>query len=220
MITVGGAHYRSKEAVKDVCREIVARYRAGNDVTAEADDQFLRDLLALHPEYETKRGSGVAHFRIISGPWGAKSAGLAVVRITGEVVDFSWNACLTPPSHRAQVLGALRLLVANQMIDARNELLVSGEPLVCAVTAVDIPSVAELHMDHADPTFLVLAEQFVNQEGGYAAIGIQPDPGTGISYTELADKALAEKWRAHHKAHAVLRPVLRRVNLSDLRRTS
>lgn len=218
-ITIGTTHYRTKEAVRDVCRSIVQRYGIGGDVTGSDDDTFLHHLLELHPDYDLKRGAGIAHFRVIPHPeFGRNKAGIGIVRLDGDVVDFSWNSCLTPPSHRTQVLGALRRLVADQVIAARNAVLDSGQPLVCSVTGALIPSVAVLHMDHAAPTFLELAEQFISGNGGADAFRLLPDTGDGISYTGLEDKALEGRWRQYHREHAVLRPVLKRVNLSDLRR--
>ncbi|MFI5476653.1 DCL family protein [Streptomyces cacaoi] len=72
------------------------------DVTGPDDDAFLRHLLECHPEYDLKRGDGIAHFRVIAHTdHGRRSVGLALVRLDGEVADFSWNACLTPlkPAH-------------------------------------------------------------------------------------------------------------------------
>lgn len=218
-ITIGTTHYRTKEAVRNVCRGIVQRYGVDNDVTDPDEDAFLRDLLKCHPEYDLKRGAGIAYFRVIANThYGRNKFGLAVVRLDGEVVDFSWNACLTPPTHRAQVLSALRYAIADQVIAARNAALDVGQPLVCSVTGTPITSVAELHMDHADPTFLDLAGQFIANNGALDSFRILPDPGTGISYTELEDKALEGRWQCYHQERAVLRPVLKRVNLSDLRR--
>ncbi|MFJ9721007.1 hypothetical protein ACIRPQ_34605 [Streptomyces sp. NPDC101213] len=144
----------------------------------------------------------------------------AIVHIDGEVADFSWNACLTPLNQRTQVLAALRHAITDQIAAARNAALNSGKPLVCSVTGTPIPSAAELHIDHAAPTFLDLAEEFIAGNGGVDAFHILPDSGTGVSYIELEDKELEERWQGHHQERAVLRPVLKRVNLSDLRRVS
>jgi hypothetical protein len=218
-ITIGATHYPTKEAVRDVCRGIVQRYGVGGDVTDPDDDAFLRGLLERHPEYDLKRGPGIAHFRVIAHTdHGRRSVGLALVRLDGEVADFSWNACLTPLGHRTQVLAALWHAVADQVAAARNAVLGSGQPLVCSVTGAPIPSAAELHIDHADPTFLVLAEGFIAENGGADDFRILPDPGSGVSYIELEDKVLEGRWQDHHQERAVLRPVLKRVNLSDLRR--
>ncbi|MFJ2736068.1 DCL family protein [Streptomyces sp. NPDC087317] len=218
-ITIGATRYPTKEAVRDVCRGIVQRYGIGGDVTGSDDDGFLRHLLERHPEYDLKRGAGVAHFRVIAHTdYGRRSVGLALVRLDGEVADFSWNACLTPLSHRTQVLAALRHAIADQVASARDAALNSMQPLVCSVTGAPIPSAVELHIDHAPPTFLDLAEKFIAGNGGVDAFRILPDSGAGVSYTELEDKVLEGRWQDHHQERAVLRPVLKRVNLSDLRR--
>ncbi|MFE0449099.1 DCL family protein [Streptomyces fungicidicus] len=218
-ITIGATHYPTKKAVLEVCRDIVRRYGVGGEVTDPDDDAFLRHLLERHPQYDLKRGDGIAHFRVIAHTDnGHKSVGLALVRLDGEVADFSWNACLTPLSQRTQVLAALRHAITDQVAAARTAALSSGQPLVCSVTGAPIPSATELHIDHATPTFLVLAEEFTVGNGGMDAFRILPDPGTGVSYIELEDKALESRWQDYHRERAVLRPVLKRVNLSDLRR--
>ncbi|MEU3341961.1 DUF3223 domain-containing protein [Streptomyces sp. NPDC006668] len=220
-ITIGATHYPTKEAVRNICRAIVQRYGIGGDVTDPEDDSFLRDLLKCHPEYDLKRGIGIAHFRVIAHTdHNRRSVGIALIRLDGEVSDFSWNACLTPFSQRTQVLAALRHAIAEQVAQARDTALDSGQPLVCAVTGELIPSAAELHIDHADPTFLDLAEEFITVNGGVDAFRILPDSGAGITYIELEDKKLEELWQNYHRERALLRPVLKRVNLSDLRRTN
>lgn len=220
-IAIGTTHYPTKEAVRNVCRSIVQRYGIGGIVTDPDDDAFCRHLLERHPEYDLKRGVGIAHFYVIAHTdHGRRSVGLALVRLDGEEADFSWNACLTPLSHRTQVLAALRHAITDQIAASRNAVLNSGQPLVCSVTGSPIPSVAELHIDHAAPTFLVLAEEFIAGNGGPDTFRILPDAGAGVSYIELEDKALEERWQHHHQEHAVLRPVLKQVNLSDLRRTN
>ncbi|MER6332632.1 DUF3223 domain-containing protein [Streptomyces sp. NPDC001034] len=85
-ITIGATHYPTKEAVRNVCRGIVQRYGIGGDVTDPDDDAFLRHLLERHPEYDLKRGSGIAHFRVMAHTeHGRKSVGLgSFVWITGQ----------------------------------------------------------------------------------------------------------------------------------------
>lgn len=84
---------------------IVQRYGIDGDVTGPDDDAFLRHLLECHPEYDLKRGDGIAHFRIIAHTdHGRRSVGLALVRLDGEVADFSWNACLTPSASALRYL--------------------------------------------------------------------------------------------------------------------
>ncbi|MFD8766122.1 hypothetical protein [Streptomyces mirabilis] len=110
--------------------------------------------------------------------------------------------------------------VADQVAISRNAALSSGQPLVCSVTGTPIPSATELHIDHTAPTFLELAEYFIADNGGVDAFRILPDSSAGVSYIELEDKELEKRWQDHHQERAVLRPVLKRVNLSDLRRAN
>ncbi|MFG2662433.1 hypothetical protein, partial [Streptomyces sp. NPDC048425] len=113
---------------------------------------------------------------------------------------------------------ALRHAIDDQIAAARKRALNSVQQLLCSVTGAPIPGASELHIDHADPTFLALAEEFIGANGGVDAFRILPDAGAGVTYIELEDKALEASWQGHHLKHATLRPVLKRVNLSNLRR--
>lgn len=211
-ITVGERYYPTKKEAEEACRSVVDRYGPGAAVTGAEDDEFLRGLVALHPEYELKRGVGIAGFRVVRTAFG--TVGFVITRVDGSVIDFSWRECLKPTPHRTQVFKAFRHAIAPQIAETRRALLAAGN-LTCAVTGAPIPA-GELHIDHYDPTFLELAERFVAGNGGFDAIRIKPDPGQGISSLELEDQDLDEAWRVYHERHAKLRPVLDRVNLSDL----
>ena len=84
----------------------------------------------------------------------------------------------------------------------------------CAITGQPVaPSIA--HVDHASPsTFRALIDLFLAGEGlDYGALGVKPTTDAS-TVMELADAALAAKWRAFHQTHAILRITWDKANLS------
>ena len=98
----GGRAYPSKKAVKDRCRDLLG-------LTApfsEEDSSFLADLLALHPEADEKVGCGVVRFYADGDGWGKVCFWLE--RLDGGKTDWSFLACLDPPTHVDEVRAAMR----------------------------------------------------------------------------------------------------------------
>ncbi|WP_326611524.1 DCL family protein [Streptomyces scopuliridis] len=212
---MGDEHFRTKEAVRDRCRAIRDRYQGHPQVIGEDDDRFLRDLLALHPDYEFKKGHGITGFTVIRNDEHG-TYGFAVMRVDRTAIDFSWNTCLNPPTPRQKVLGCLRRAVKEQVVSHRDAVFAAG-PVTCAITGVPIASKHEAHVDHHTPTFAQIAEAFIAAQGGPDAFRISDDIPDGFSHAELADKELESVWQDHHQEVAVLRVVTKFANLSRRR---
>ncbi|MFJ6578025.1 DUF3223 domain-containing protein [Streptomyces sp. NPDC091368] len=217
-IWVGEDHFKTKEAVRDRCRAVRDRYLGQPQVTGENDERFLRDLLALHPDYEFKRGHGITGFTVIRNDLHG-TYGFAVMRVDGTVIDFSWNTCLKAPTQRQKVLGCLRRAIKDQVIAHRDAAFLAG-PVTCAITGVSITSKHESHVDHHMPTFAQIAEDFIASHGGPDTFRISDDVPDGFTHAELADKELEAVWQEHHQGVAVLRVVTKVANLSRRRTDS
>ncbi|MFD9511253.1 hypothetical protein [Streptomyces mirabilis] len=55
-ITIGATRYPTKEAVRNVCRDIVQRYGIGGDVTDPDDDAFCRGSSNVTPNTTSSAG--------------------------------------------------------------------------------------------------------------------------------------------------------------------
>lgn len=211
-IRIGDEVFATKKAAGDRIREILYRYGIGHALGA-ADESFMRDVLALHPESEQKIGVGVARIEVRQN---MGSRGFWVVRTDGSATDFSFLACLTPPTHEHDVRRALRTAVRDQVRAFRDRELVPGAR--CAVT-MELLDGLEVHVDH-DPPFEDLVRAFMAARGlsfGDMAVVATAD---GATDTVLADHALAAEWSVYHAEHARLRLTTRHANLSVLRRQS
>lgn len=186
-----------------------------DEVVGENDEEFLRDLIIRHPDYEQKAGVGVGGFVILRTEW--NNRGLILVRIDGSEIDISWQECLKAKSHAQQVRGCLRRAVKEQVIAHVVDAFPHG-PVVCAVTGENISSPREADVDHCQPVFENLAESFIQEHGGLEAFTIAPDNAAGFSAAELENTALVEDWQRYHRKQAKLRVVTKHANRSILRR--
>jgi len=211
-IIIGGRAFRTKKEALATIYEVRERTKVAGRALG-GDDEFLRDLLALHPQAETKVGNGVDHFDVRRN---INNDGFWIVRSDGSETDFSFMQCLYGTSQSAKVQSAMRYAVLDQKLAARDRAFGDAETLICPVTG-EVIGRQGCHMDHDEPTFIEIADAFARSVGGYDKIETVSDDG-GIG-RRFVDEAIAERWRTFHRERARLRAVSIRANLSVLRRS-
>ena len=213
-IEIGLLSFKSKKEAKDHVRLIFPKYEDGERISG-ADDAFLRDLILLHPESDSKVGVGISHFTIqFDQEWGT-ARHFVIAREDGSSTDFSLHTCIDGTNHRQDRFSAMRNAVAQQVIDFKiskfsGDLLPVCFYLNCALTE------SEAHVDHEAPqTFHFLANAWLQANG------------LKIEHLELVDNAdnqwirtlrhedQIRSWQKFHLAHARLRIISKRANLSD-----
>lgn len=210
-LLIGERTYRTKESAKAAIYEVRDRVKARGG-TSPDDDEFLRNLVALHPDAESKVGCGVDHFEVRRN---VNNDGFWIVRTDESETDFSFIKCLYGASQEAKVQSAMRYAVLDQKLAARDLAFAGADILTCPVTGEPI-RVGDCHMDHESPTFVEIADAFAEQVGGYASIEtISIDGDIGRRFVDFA---LSSRWQAFHAERARLRAVSVRANLSVLRR--
>jgi hypothetical protein len=211
---IGPREYPSKKAAQEAVRDVLYGYSVGSIVDKEEDHLLLLDLLDLHEEADAKIGTGVEAFAIappLKGPY----PGFEVIRTDGTRIDFSYLACLTPPTYRQQVRAAMRLEAeanSTAYLTSRAEAntLVSDE----SGRALDV---TDTHVSHyRGPSFAELAAAFAHDAGGWDAIELTTSSDRGRG--QFTDRQLAERWRAYHQEHAVLALLSSQENLRRPRR--
>jgi hypothetical protein len=197
---IGQRRYRTKGEAAEAVRKVLYRYAVGSVVDQEDDHLLLLDLLDMHHEADIKIGPGVEAFAI-APPQRGRYPGFEVIRTDGSRIDFSYQTCMKPPSHRQQVMNVMRDEVksdTNAYFESRRTAgsLVSdqsGTPLDSSNTAVSYFS---------GPSFVQIAEEFAESVGGWEAIQLTPSTEPGLG--RFTDRELAERWRNHHQERAVL----------------
>jgi hypothetical protein len=113
-VLVGNRSFALKKDAEQACRDILYRYEPGHRVAEIADEQFLLDLLELHPQRDEKFGCGVDHFEVRVNPKFVRQRTFYLVRVDRTETDFSFVKCLRSPSHRRLAMDAMRHEVSNQ----------------------------------------------------------------------------------------------------------
>lgn len=187
-IQLAGTTYPTKKAAAERVQQILRG--PTRDLSGE-EHAIVGDLLMRHPEAALKVGPGVARLFVAPAPEDAPGGWncFYVERLDGSITDFSYQRCLTPPTHRQDVLAAMRCEVAGQVSVAKARRV--GE-----------------HMDHRVP-FVELAEGFV-KANALQWDEIVVSPTTDNTWTSrLVDRQLAGRWQDYHERCAGLRPKTR-----------
>lgn len=212
-IRIGEIEFKTKKAATAAVREILYRYQPGDTLT-DSDAEFMLGVLCRHPEADEKVGCGVSSIQVEqNGP----TVGFWLTRRDGSRTDFSFVACITPPTKEAEAKAAMRLEIRNQIERYRESVFARRDETRCPIGG-DTITKATCHVDHASPTFTELVRGFLTIEGkALRDVAVLPTTD-GSTTTIMADRDLAARWSEYHRAHATLRTVSRAANLSTLRR--
>jgi len=210
--TIGAIKFKTKKAAGDAIRAVLYSYKPGETIKA-MDAAFIRDVLARHPESDSKIGAGVESFQVQRN---YATVGFWITRIDGSRTDFSFIACLSPPTKRQNVMAALKAEIRDQIALFRRAAFGSESEIKCEVTGEPITE-SNSHADHIRP-FIQLAEEFLDLEGlTVDEVGVIPT-ADGKLFNALSDRVLAVKWHSYHRMCAELRMVTAAANMGLLRR--
>lgn len=217
-VVIASLSFRTKTAAKEFFRTILGRYRDGERINPE-DDCYLRDLIAIHPESETKIGCGISHFTVDRDEVFRTTRHFMIHRNDGSKTDVSFLSAIDGRNERRDRLEALRRAIEGQILDFRASVFSSGRTVICPLRGVPITE-NSCHVDHELPmTFVCLVERWLASEKlTIAALQITPPIDNQI-VTELTCPGQLRSWQNFHRECAKLRVLSRRGNLSDAKLT-
>ncbi len=161
-VIVGDEYFPTKAAAEKRCREILYGHSLFEPIASD-DAEFLVDLIELHQRAAEKIGAGLDHFEV-QPVAGYNARGFQLFRADGTATDFSYKRCLNPADRRTQVKRAMRRAVKDQVLDFKARWFDEGGSR-CEITGEPV-TYDDCHVDHHEPTFDELAEQFITDEGG------------------------------------------------------
>lgn len=216
-IQIGAQTFPTKSEAKNHARAIMARYEEA-EIVIGADDLFLRDLVAIHPEAERKIGSGISHFTTKLDPVWRKNRHFVIVRTDGTDTDVSFHICIDGSNERRDVFHALRHAVAEQVISFQRAAFSDDILPICPFTN-EILSFSDAHVDHIPPdTFFALATRWMQQNGiEYQDVPLV-DNADNQWIRVMRDRTQEDSWCAFHQNSARLRIISRIANLSHAKR--
>ncbi|MDI9778464.1 DCL family protein [Pseudomonas putida] len=205
MYWLGPFEYPSKQALLDGLKEFLRKAPLGRIRNSEAI-QKLHLLLALHPDAERKIGVGVDHFLIARNTLAGR--GLRLVRTDGSEDSFSYKKCITGVAQSAhgKVCEALRFAVRPQLDSFRARL---TYPVECAISHEMIVHPNDLHVDHSEPFWQLLAHFCRTHQIDLSSL---ETTGNGMNLA-LVDHSISDAFVEYHLKHAHLQPSRKSANL-------
>jgi hypothetical protein len=212
---VGGERFKSKAALTERVRKILYSYPFEEELQPD-DFAFMSSLLLRHTESTRKIGVGLAKMKVMPGLH--KTRCFFLIRIDGTESDFSFVNCINGKAPLQDLRTAMRFAVQDQSRALRDAAFSRARVLTCPITGAVITS-AEAHVDHIPPdTFERLVDRFLLEHGVDPTTVALGGDGDGEMQCYLVDDAFRTTWTEYHRAHARLRIVSVRANLSDIRR--
>jgi hypothetical protein len=216
-LQIGGLSFPTRKAASEHFRKILWG-RPRYERIPEPDHTHLRWLLERHHEYAQKAGAGIDCFIIVDTIYSA--VGFNIIRVDGSTADFSYITALDgkAPSALRETVAALRWEVTDDILRAKSDYFAAHADadgtVACAITGRRV-SFKQSHADHAPPYFFgTLANAFLTAR----AVALTPDllePSADHQIMRrLADRKLAEDWRAFHHKLAVIRVVAAYENMA------
>lgn len=241
--SVAGREFMTKAALKDETRKIIVEHLDERVPAHHSDAVFLLTVLQHHLRFEEKAADGVAALHCYDGNTSGLHAyssrdmifpALDLEHMDGSRIDISWvkavgaisavgrsisrTAMATDAAlhHRDQLLTAMRAAVVPQVLQFRWDHHTAHGQYVSAMSG-PVEEGARVHVDHHDPTFLQLAQTWVDEQGGFGQVEL-----TGLDRHGAPGFARDEdlhSWYQYHQDHAVLRILTEKENLGRGART-
>jgi Protein of unknown function (DUF3223). len=206
-VSINGQFFATSAEFKAHIQKLLADIPQGV-VIEEPHHSFLCQLIRRHKEAADKIGTGIKYFKVLTNTnYGGKNRCFYLFRKDGTQTDFSYQKCVSTPTHWEEYLDALRSTVMDHLVAEREKAFGAAEEILCPVRKVMMTRSVS-YIDHTEPdTFLALADRFNDEEWIHEA---NPPVTEGNDLTcgrQLEDKGLEERWRYFHKMNAKLRVI-------------
>lgn len=171
---IGDFEFPTKKAAIEHVRKILWSYRPGTRLVGD-DAELITALAGLHPRAEEKIGVGIDHISVQTIDRGAP--GFRIKRLDGSADDLGHKRPFEGDlSHRNRVLKAMRRSVEHQIQSFRRTQFAAHPVWQCAHTGNLLRNDPLTHVDHVNPTFAELAEEYAASVGGFDAIAVTSSP--------------------------------------------
>lgn len=213
MYYIGDLQFRTKALCKQYAKQKIDALK-GLDIYPDHEDyEFLHDLIQNHDEYHRKVGSGIKHFTI-RGNLNNHSE-LMIFRTDGSDTVISWDYCtrFRSRTHLENISSAMRNAVSDHIISFKRNA-ISNSDLICALC--NNVCALEYHVDHFNPSFVVLRNKFLSNNG-YPLL-FTSCPHTNMTIFKDEDIAFRNKWISYHNENCNLQILCAKCNLTKTKK--
>jgi hypothetical protein len=211
---IGTTRFARLKDAQEAVKEVLYSVPLGAELIGTQLD-FIKAVVACHPDAADKIGPGISAISVRANPY--KQRGFWVTRVDGTEIDISYQKCVNgAPSQRQAVHAAFREAVRGQINAFRLSYFRTELHPRCALTDEPLVMGPGAHVDHEDPTFVELADQFLDLCG--AVDDIELVPGENGFGRRLKDAEILLQWSEYHECNARLRVVSKNANLTRKRK--
>jgi len=173
---------------------------------------FFNNLLKNHPKYEIKKGVGINYFYIQNNPLTTKYYQTLIKRLDGSDVDFSWVYCcqFRVRENKFYLDRAMRFVVKNDTIGFKQKQTI----LICTICNVDNEPYENYHVDHDNPSFCELKNNFLQLTTQLMPIDFLEYNIDDPNIFKDSDKGFENEWKEYHTQNCNLQILCDNCNLN------
>lgn len=205
----------TKEHITKECQRILRSTPLNGCVENQSDFEFLLSLFQCHSEWDIKQGGQkIKRIEVRRTDWNNKCFWL--VREDGTGTDISFKACLKSITKEENVKRACRTAEDPRILEYKRSLTF---PRICTISHEVLNSLKDTHIDHYDPDFDVIVNEWAELHGGYYELSKHVNMVEDDSIrTEFVDPKLSESFAEYSKNRGKIRAISKRANLSMRRK--
>lgn len=213
-IQINEIGFKTEKDAQEYARQILYAGPVGS-LLNDNEFQFMRAYFVhFHHNWKGKFGIGLKAFKRVRQHISGKYMAFEVVRQDGSQTDISYiTSAIKKPNPMRDFKKALRDVINPQIMEYKRSILPDIKSRVsCHISGRSI-SLLDCHIDHFDPTFDQMVQDFISIEGIVEVEELISESVDNQYLPKITDSELANRFYQYHLKVAKLRPVHQIENL-------
>ncbi len=214
---IKGIGFKTDKSVQEYAKNILY-FGATNSVLSEEEFNFMYGYFeSIHHEWKFKLGNGIKSIHRTLDKVTGKYRAFEIERLDGSKTDISYivSNIKTPNLHN-DFKKALRYIVMPQILEFKKNFFQFPVTKFCEFTG-DIITFSNCHVDHFEPTFDELVNNFIVGNNITDLKNILEPNKDNQTICKLSDKGISKSFFDYHLKNANLQAVSVKANLSILK---
>lgn len=215
---IAGRKFDSKKSCQDFAKSILYSDTIGSVLSGGDLDYMLAFFQQFHSEWILKKAGGIKYIRRVKEPLYGKHRAFWIERLDGTETDISYIIHkIERRNYYNEFCQAMREVIKPQIdhfrihFFKRNALGLVKCPISGKVLSID-----DCHVDHYNPTFKELIDQFLLEFNVKITPDLFPNEEDCQMYYDIKDEDLKFEFYVYHEHRANLRILSKEANLRRL----
>lgn len=215
---INGMNFKTDKSVQEYAKNILY-FGTVNSILSDDEFNFMYSYFeAIHHEWKLKLGSGIKSIHRVLDKVSGKYRSFEIERVDGSVTDISYIVQnIKSPNLKNDFKKALRYIVMPQILDFKTGFFQFPITKFCDVTG-DIITFSNCHIDHYNPTFDELVNNFIHENNLTNFAEILEPSKDNQTIAKLSDENISKLFFDYHLKNANLQAVSIKANLSILKK--